>query len=269
MIMKKKFICFLDILGFKDLVYKNKQSDLINIFKQFNFAFVLSLSDTIKETIELENKIVIPNFENIKTSSLIVSDSIIIWTEDDSIYSLVDLIKKVGAVLKHSFYIGLPLRGAITHGDFYYEKTMLPTDTTNEFQMLVGKSLVIAYESEKKQEWAGCILDVSCNDILESKLLNEQKNAMQTLLEYLTIKNYLIEYHVAVKKEGKNNLQTVNWVDKIVLGILNMKQIKNHFAMHNKSIEEDSVIKKINNTEEYIRYVQKENREIFIGMRVF
>jgi hypothetical protein len=263
--MDKKFVCFLDILGFKDIVNKNSHEDVVNLFNKFKSILIFSLPDSMNE---LEENFVQPDYENIKTNSIVLSDSILIWTKDDSINSFYDLLQKVSRVLKGAFYEGFPLRGSIAHESFSFEKTNLPTNSHNEYQMLVGKALVRAYESEKIFEWSGCVIDESCKQALESEVANNQKNCIQSLSTFLTEEKILIEYQAPKKSGSIEKIFTVNWVDTVVISIKNKNEIESKFECYNKTINDWDVNRKIENTKAYIDFIIKTQSQRFIGTKV-
>jgi len=54
---------------------------------------------------------------NIKVNSIIISDSVVIWTDDNSMKSFVDIIAVLRHLLNYSLKMGLPLRGSLVEGN--------------------------------------------------------------------------------------------------------------------------------------------------------
>lgn len=233
------FVAFLDILGFKDLVERNTHEQLEEIYSKF-FTGVEKNS----ELFELLSQI-LKNDKGINTTvqSVIISDSIVLWSIDDTIDNFNMLVMAVRLLIIQSFGQGIPLRGAITRGP-------LSVSTDKSIQIF-GKSLTKAYTLESQMELAGCMIDDECMKyVLE---INEENKIFQNLNKSNSIVQYLMP-----KKHGEiKNHYLINWVSPF-----RSNYIIESFSQHNKSINNWAVNYKIKNTSDFIEYVRKNKLEV-------
>lgn len=148
-----KYVAFLDILGFKDLVLNNEHERLIELY-EIVFADTVDVALANGKIIikKEENKLLYtPDRSKILVNSIIVSDSVILWTDDCSVKSLIDILISTKYLLNHSFVMGFPLRGAMSKGDFsaFTRNNMLSKN--NSINTYLGKALVSAYQLESEQ----------------------------------------------------------------------------------------------------------------------
>lgn len=153
------FVGYVDILGFKALV-KSHHSESIHYWLE-------RLMDNVK--ILCPNSIV---------KWMLVSDSLLLFTNNETKASFEHLTGAVAAIIPMALSNGLLCRGAISHGDFYFN---------DESTIFFGPAYLDAVEYEKKQEWMGVILTPICRDFTAP-----HKYIDTTLL---------IEYEVPMKKE--------------------------------------------------------------------
>lgn len=256
---EKKFIAFLDILGFKDLVLNNSHLRLVDLYEKiFSLGIQISLAGGKINIVDQKGKkTAIPALEKSMVNSLIISDSVLLWTDDSSMKSFVDLIIVVRYLLHRSILSGFPLRGAIVEGELSILRKEFSLKTSNTQLTFIGKGLVDAYMLENKQEWAGCIVDENCIKIY-NEYVEKYKNDYSDLadIDYLIRRNLLIKYEVPYKKGPIKNEYVINW-PKIGTRQISERQIKNAFGKYDKSIGSWDVKRKINNTIEFIRSTNK------------
>jgi len=241
----KKFVAFLDILGFKELVKNNSHSYLVEKFKKFLFLNQYGLSNG-KINSNATNQDELFNTDISKVNLISISDSIVLYTDDNTIDDFLHIIDAVSTLLNIGIKNGFPLRGELSSGYFsaiLKENKSLDFDYSN--QILLGKALVEAYTIESKQEWAGCIISDKCFQIFEEKVDNLK-------LKYYKNNYKIINYNVPIK--GTNTEQyVVNWVKD---STINNNQVKEAFQKHNKIIN-DNVKTKIKNTLDFFNYIYK------------
>lgn len=248
----EKFVLFLDILGFKDLIYNNTADEVKDIYNNqviktigpalqlasliYGFPLTLShvvtpkhtLEDTIQELFEIH----------------IMSDSVIIWTKDNSNETLIKFFSFTSVFLSMTFIMGVQLRGAISIGDV----SELRTAVNNIVQScVVGKGIVNAYSLEGKQNWMGCIVDEKCLKnipIEQIELLISKKNSS------------LVRYNVPIKTKNKKGKiifdsemnYVINWTNAPGIIEDDINFFKDNFSRFNKNIETKDVENKIKNT---------------------
>ena len=130
---KKYYVAFLDVLGFKNLVYNNDCDMIRKLFDNFKKSKII-IKDNNDETIIFNNDDV-----HIK----IMSDSIIFYVEASIPNSCLALLCHCAA-FQADLLMGNPIvliRGGISYGDFYIEE---------DNDVLFGTALTDAYLLEEK-----------------------------------------------------------------------------------------------------------------------
>ena len=183
-----KYVAFLDILGFKNIIDKKDQETAKN--------FIMQFSKTIFRVFQnLEGQL------NSKVKGYIVSDSLILYSNDSSKESLVNLIEVVETICRDEYIKnGILIRGGISKGDFAKIKA---SELPNlEKALIVGKSYVKAYELEGANKVIGINLSeevyldiLEYDNQLDRKLANCSKFKSQAI-KYgkKTDKSYLFKY---------------------------------------------------------------------------
>ena len=151
------FFALFDILGFKEILNNNDLEYLENII-----ANLLDTLDSKAVTIGGQD----PNQELSlgKTGSIVFSDTIILYEDarqmmDGTIpYLGPSIIPKSSILLRLAFEAGIPLRGAISYGDYLISK--------NYF---LGKPIVEAYLAEQNCNWSGAILCESAVEVMKKQ----------------------------------------------------------------------------------------------------
>lgn len=127
---KNRLIAFIDVLGFKNLVFA-----------------------TQLEAIETYYKFLLSNFaegaEKRRLEYLLISDSIVVFC-DDSTEDLFTLIKFIGLLQSGLLTRGIIVRGAISHGNLFVDK---------DNSIIVGPGLVNAYALEATAKYPRVIID--------------------------------------------------------------------------------------------------------------
>lgn len=148
---KNRIVAFIDVLGFKNIIYSDT-TEPINAY----YSFLLS---NFSKSIQKED-----------FDYLLISDSIVVYT-DDGIENLSKIIKLVNKLQAGLLGKGIIVRGAISHGDLYVDKT---------HNIIVGKGLINSYSLELKAKYPRVIIDRSIvekyydgfNDIQDKNHIN-------------------------------------------------------------------------------------------------
>jgi hypothetical protein len=134
-IVNKGFVCFFDILGYKSIL-KNNINDCAKIIKEI----LLQIPDTIKDDLikigmrqrrdEELKKFFTEHFHRI-----MVSDSILIFFDFDKIeeseipfFTMIALLY-IRNFQSQSFKKGLPMRGAVDFGEYYFYDNLFAGET--------------------------------------------------------------------------------------------------------------------------------------------
>lgn len=174
----------------------------------------------------------------------IISDSILIYTNDLTYASFRKLVYITRLFFTIAFLRGLPLRGTITKGEIRNIDSC-SKNRDIKVSVMLGKPISSAYNLEKQYEWAGCTIDPACIFCFPA-IANDRSELRKN--------NVIVQYTVP-KKSGKINAEkdyVINWVNHFknidLRTTLNEADIRMIFSMHGKKIEDWSVIRKINNT---------------------
>ncbi len=177
---EKSYVAFLDVLGFKNLVFSNKKSDKTKLNQYFG---------VVNSAIEYLTRI--PSKK--KIGSIIISDSVILSVPhgqdiNDNLNRLRHLCVAVGIVQQ---YLGLKdiwLRGAISSGDTYFD---------SERGQIVGPAYINSYLLEKSTAiWPRVVID--------SKIIEELK--FQSATQFID----------AINQSDDGGLKFSNWGSTIL-----------------------------------------------------
>ena len=240
------YVCFLDILGFKDLVENNKPSKLTKIYKDLLQNTVDTTTDFWKEK-DLEKLT-----GGVKLNSLVISDSIIIWTSDPTPLAFIKLLVSVHSIMFQTMHYGIPLRGGLSAGQLTVLKS---TNNTTVF----GKGLVNAYKLESHQDWSGCIVDEECIDAF--KYFTKGRRTKKRPLKLADI--YFLKQYPAPMKSGKMEVRwVIDWTkfmnledDGTQKGLfIYDESVVNAFSCHKKNTNDWRVHSIIRNTLDFWAY---------------
>lgn len=244
------YITMCDILGFKDIITENTFETAQEIMQSFVGACEFAAAHGQTALYEIDGKIVhIVDRDNIKVSMNLFSDTVVLWTHDNSVASFFDLLRATQLLFNRCLTIGLPIRGAISSGNLYASSFEMnapdisPAHSITE-NVMFGKALINAYKLEKKQEWSGCIID--------PELRNSSEFAIRHIFEAsLQGEPYLI-YNVPIKNQVQTERHLVlNWINWRKPSEFTEESIREAFSKHNKSVTAPSVPEKIQNTVDF------------------
>jgi len=235
-----KYITFLDILGYKELILNNTTEEIKSLYnKAIDFAKPKIIDFWDNQDL---------NDSEIEMS--IISDSIIIWTNNDNFQSLGKILISTSNLLTAFMIAGLPLRGAIVKGELDSLNKTLGKSVDVKTPIFFGRGLTSAYSLEGKQNWSGCIVDESCLENLENKTSTGEENV--GLGNYIKDK-IISKYKVPLKSGAVKEYFVLNWVNNLrhINRFNDILKIEEQFAMHNKTIDDWRVFNKIQNTKAY------------------
>jgi len=253
----RHYIAFLDILGFKDLIDNNNLEDVIKLYDKFEPSLLFTMAFT---NLEWRNKNLdnddLPGIDKTPLNSLMISDSILIWTDTDSGKDFLQLLNTVKFHLGYAMGYGMPLRGAITFGELAiksgkHEKSK----KLNGFNTILGRPLTKAYILENQAEWSGCIVDDACIEYYNESVSNLENPVDSSFLEQMA---YLKRYKVPMKSGNLKDYYTVNWTT-FGKPRVQKEEIRESFSMFNKKVNSWSVETKIRNTLQYFDDTEKDH----------
>lgn len=171
--MKEKFLLYIDILGFSELVNKNSKS--------------------IKKIYEVVNQLNVHKHDAFQT--IIFSDTILVYnkletnTLHDKEYVVMFMVEFVQDLLFSGKSINLNFRAIITYGEFEHYKL-------KNTECYFGKSLVSAYMKEKEINGVGLFIDndlVGFNKIFKTCKYNSKLKFVYLFQRMLRLKDYTEE----------------------------------------------------------------------------
>jgi hypothetical protein len=239
-----KLVGFLDILGFSDLVANNSFEQLGKIYKIFESGYKNGV--TLNKYVRTSNGI-IQDFSDCHIQAIQISDSIIVWTKEETVRSYYDLIITVRELLGHGIFSGLPLRACIHYGEFGNHINFHSEEiSTNTFY---GKSITTSYKKCESQSWSGGFMTQEAVEaykkIIES--LNDDHLISLTNIDALQRKHFLKLFEVPFKNGETSEEYCINWVNwqnpkKTQQGLIKA------FSEFNKSTKSKRVKEIIENT---------------------
>lgn len=259
--MGKRFIAYLDILGFKDLVEKNSANRLVEIYKS---VLENDLQKILKILFEIGNQ-----FDDAKIEIKVISDSIIFWSDSDSFNGFATVVELANFLMYAFVRKGLPIRGAIVYDDVETLKINIKHEYFSlSSDIILGKGLVKAFQIEGQQNLVCCIIDESCikrsNELTKAQLRIYPNEADTMLsLNKMTDIGIVIKYFVPFKNklEGQPDIPKEQYVSNWSILIENpkpdLKFLYKSFMAHNKLINNPHVEKLIENTNKFVEYAWK------------
>ncbi|MHA2238176.1 MAG: hypothetical protein ACXAB2_07370 [Candidatus Hodarchaeales archaeon] len=260
---KTGLIGFFDILGYQQMLLNNEVERtshlIVDVIANIPSEVVKNLlgDQNLIEEEGLKTKQYLDKFwSDILTEEigwLLFSDSILVslpldLSEDRFFYSLrfFAFLHVCAFLTRQMFDKGLPLRGALSYGDFFIQDTYF-----------AGQPIIESYQASESLELSGCVLTKSFENILNELedyvIKNEYENEISQL------KQLCVPYLVP-KKGGKLEKQCmVNWVNLPMAFFKDLpsdirEYVFSSFVEYNKDAA-PIVYPKINNTETFIRKI--------------
>jgi hypothetical protein len=238
---KKKFVAFLDILGFNEIIENNSTDYIIKIYSEvLKSAYERSLG-LLENQAQFQEK-----DSNIK--STIISDSILFWTEQDSSNGFIKLVITIDYFIYGALRSGFPIRGAIVYGDIAEMQSASIFNNSNQTSVILGNGITSAYKQEAKQDWLGCT--VSQEAISRFEELSISKDiTLSDLLEH----GFLIKYNTPYKTGKIIEDYVINW-PKVLQSKPEKQWVIDSFISHSKTFDVWEVQHKLNNTLAFLEY---------------
>ena len=234
------YLAFLDILGYSKIVEKNTHEKLIKIFDDAIAAILLGLSQNSLVTINNKTQI---DISKIPVHCKIISDSIILWTDDSKEDTLIKLIISTKLIMKYCFQLGLPLRGCLSKGNLTRNNKFVNSQMF-DCDVLLGDALVQAYKNEQKQKWSGCVIENECMH-------------GQTIINILSLLGMFTKYNVPYENDEKRENYVINWVHGQNHSYLTEEYVRKKFSEYNKTTNDEVEIK-IQNTLDFIKFAKEQ-----------
>jgi hypothetical protein len=251
---RKCFVGYLDILGFKEAVLKSDNPDTLLL----DFKSLFS---------HIETSCGLGKFKNVEFSPvqfIWMSDSILFYTQDNSIEKFKYISNIIAGIVRDTIESGPFLyRGALSHGDFYFDPKL---------NLYLGPAMIDATDWEKKQNWSGVMLTPDCSDFakknhydsLEARIEVDRGNDYK-LLEISG--PLLVEYDVPLKENlPSKGALCLNWTVAATTDFRASK-LGDVFASAESESERKSIMEKVDNTSEFLKYGKQFEKRIEIEKR--
>lgn len=132
---KNRWFCYLDLLGFKDLVRSVEMRHVIDLYDEVIEMLVEGAGAEVKKSLGI--------------SYSWFSDTFILFSRGDSLHEF-SLLEQAGRLFFQRLILArIPVRGALSHGLLY---------SNLEKNIFIGEALIDAYEYGEKQNWLGLLL---------------------------------------------------------------------------------------------------------------
>lgn len=189
----ERFVAFLDIMGFRDRVYRESHEDVRKMLKSLR-PTIKVFEDLAKSTIRIFQLKAKLEDTKIPEPTVILpvsfSDSIILVASDKSINSLSELINYIKIIIFEAISEGIPMKGSISCGEMTADK---------DNSLFFGRPLIDAFELQNELQLYGVILHHTVEKCLSE--LNITKN----------FEKYDIFKYPVPMKSGKITHYLVDW----------------------------------------------------------
>jgi hypothetical protein len=188
------YVGFFDILGYKELITKNPHDLIKTIHSHSIPTSINSTSPHVRVIIENGKNCVLGNSKKTDVQSVMISDSTIIWTQDDSPNSFLDIIYKGVSIIVEGIFKYLPVRGAISVGPL--SCLSISHDEKPAQVSVFGSPIIDCYELQKKTNWVGCVVSSKAQALFREKANND---SFSPSLQELFNRKILAQYPVPLK----------------------------------------------------------------------
>ncbi len=247
-LFQEVYLAYFDLLGFKEFILNNDDETLVramgNIFRDIEHGIA---KESPKEE---RDGVLFADMSDSKLNFLNISDSMVYWTKEQNNDQLIELVSVVNDFNWRMIVYNFPIRGVLMKGKIRLESFKSTSKHDAQFQVscMYGQGVVNAYSKADAMDWAGTVIDNSIVEILKSfdagsRLLDE------TCIPYQV--PYKLGMYPGIGREYSFKL--------IQGGMINSRHFENRsdlirgsFSRFNKSIEVESVKRKLQNTIDFL-----------------
>ena len=245
----ERFVVFMDIMGFKNMVYDNSHEDLMFTMKK--------LTDSIRQIDKDFEKRVqgteIPSgpFENKVVKPVIFSDSILLLSNDASVLSLAKIIRAVQYLIGSATFHGIPIKGAMAFG-------IQTADL--EDSLYFGKPLIDAWELQNELYMYGVVLHHTVEKYFNNHIVE---------INGIIGKDNIRKYETPFKQQGNISHYVIDW-----MYYFRIRRKRDLSVQLKWSIEDlyykvsGSARKYLTNTEDFVNWIAQ-NKEMRLPKKAF
>ena len=241
-----QYISHFDFLGYKNLILANDDADVERIVNAILVNIEMSLGQgVLKRT---ENKRIHADLSNSKINCLNISDTVLFWTNDDSVDSLIELLNVTFEFNWRCNSRFFPVRGCMIYSDIKMITGLEENQVggTYNVNMIYGKGLVKAHIKGDSVNWAGSVIDKSIIVKLSELMIDVDAILNQYTFSYnVPYKEgvFVEEYAFKLTKQKLNNEHIKN-VEKGIIGA---------FESFNKDANHERAKEMLANTLEFLK----------------
>lgn len=237
----KRFIAYFDYLGYKHFILNNDSDHLRRRAGHILRDIEMSLGQGKYQ--DPRNGVIVADLSSTRINCLNISDTVIFWTNDDSVESLEELLLVAYEFNWREILYSFPIRGVI----YYDQIEMISGQQKNQAgaiyspNLIYGHGLVKAHIKTENLNWAGCVIDATVLEQLKDKVNVEEflkPFAKQYKVPYKTQEHNLDEYVLLINKGSLNETAFENA----------KKDIIQAFSNDNKPVDKPRVQELLANT---------------------
>lgn len=242
----ERFIAYFDFLGYKEFILKNDSKHLRTRAGHILRDIEISLGQGKYK--EPENGVIVADISETRINCLNISDTVIFWTNDNSIESLEELLLVAYEFNWREILYSFPVRGVI----YCDEIEMISGQQKNQAgavyspNLIYGQGLVKAHLKGENLNWAGSVIDQTVLDQIEGKVdiatFLDPFAKLYKVPYKIVDKDLQEEYALKINKGGLNETAFEN-TKKGIIGA---------FSNDNKSIDKPRVQELLANTISYL-----------------
>jgi len=220
----KRYIGFIDVMGFKEMVAKKTHEEVGRMLHQMSY-----MKDILQQVIVSPFKKIDEEFEREeRIKSVTFSDSVLFVTKDDSLSDLLVLSSVLEIFQEAAIQRGSPTKGAVSYGRF-----------TADFEKSIfyGQPLIDAYLLQDQLYYYGIIIDNEVesriieslrNNEVEKKLINGHFYRLPTPLKSGKVQHYNVRLSNLTEEQIEDMYKTISGgVRRYVDNTIEMYEIMN------------------------------------------
>lgn len=188
-ITTKRFVVFLDLMGFKDFIARNDAKTVYEHMKKLSY-----LTDEIPKVIQTTHPIL---YREVYSTTF--SDSIVLFSIDDSVESLDNLLYMSRAIMTSAIMAKIPIKGSIAHGEISVDR---------DRQIFCGQPIIDSYELQEELNYYGVVFHNSVDRFInencpQNKNIKDAYFKAKTFLKSGTITHNNLDIFINKTPDGK------------------------------------------------------------------
>ncbi|MCF8449149.1 MAG: hypothetical protein K9G49_04690 [Taibaiella sp.] len=203
-----RFLAYFDLLGYKKFIEKNTPE---HIHRRNEHIFARNPEMALADHRRKEGRYpgtLISDISETSINCLGFSDTIVFWSNGESLQDFIDLLKVAYAYNYFNIGFEFPSRGCIVYGDIWFTDFSQVNEKGSVYKlnMIYGNALIEAHGKAENQSWAGCVIDNS---------------AIEYLNQIGDISSLLKEYTIPWEVQYKDRAPVRDYALRLVKGAIN------------------------------------------------